>query len=74
LHWEFLKSKGCQPKQHVVWNVGCFGQFKSAWAWYFSGRYHQLTINEQLLSGCQMLWNYFSIGHGKEEVDGVGHC
>jgi len=38
------------------------------------GRYHQLIISEQLPLGCQMLWNYFAIGHGKGEVDGVGHC
>jgi hypothetical protein len=51
LHWEFFKSKRCQPKQHVVWSDGCIGQLKSAWAWYFLGRYHNHTISEQLPIG-----------------------
>jgi hypothetical protein len=72
LHWEYLKSKGCHPKQHIVCNDGCYGQFKSAKAWYFLGRYHNFTISLQLPIGCQVLWNYFASGHGKWKVDGVG--
>jgi hypothetical protein len=26
---------------------------------------------EELPFGCQMIWNYFSTGHGKGEVDGA---
>jgi hypothetical protein len=54
-------------KQHVVWNDGCAGQFKSARAWYFMGRYHNYIASEQLLGGCQMSYNYFATGHGKRE-------
>ncbi len=71
LHWEFLKSKGCQPKQPIVQNDSCFGQFKNARAWYFLGRYHNLIVSAHLPLGYQILWNYFAIGHGKGEVDGA---
>jgi hypothetical protein len=33
-------------------------------------KYHNMTICE-LSFGCQIIWNYFAIGHGKGEVDGV---
>jgi hypothetical protein len=46
LHWEFFKSKGYQPRMHVVWFEKCYGQFKSAQAWYFLGRYHNHTMCE----------------------------
>jgi hypothetical protein len=54
-----------------VWSDGFVGQFKSARAWYVSGRYHNHIINEQLLTNCQMLWNYFATRHGKGGVDGA---
>jgi hypothetical protein len=31
-----------------------------------------MTVCEELPSGCQMIWNYFSTSHGKGEMDGVG--
>ncbi len=71
LHWEFFKSKGYQPKQHVVWSDGYLSPFKSAKAWYFLARYHNLIVSDQLPCRCQMLWNYFAIRHGKGEVDGT---
>ncbi len=46
LHWEFFKSKGYQPRMHVVWFDKCYGQFKNAQAWYFLGRYHNHTMCE----------------------------
>lgn len=72
LNWDYLKSKGVSPSNHVVWSDGCSGQFKSARAWYFISRYPNLTSSPELSDGCQMLWNYFATGHGKGEVDGAG--
>jgi len=71
LHWEYLKSKRCHPKQHVFWSDNYFGQFKSARAWYFMGRYHNFIDNGQLPTRCQVLWNYFASRHGKGKVDGA---
>jgi hypothetical protein len=31
-----------------------------------------MMISEQLPLGCQIVWNYFAMGHGKGEVDGAG--
>jgi hypothetical protein len=71
LNWEFLNKISCFPKCHVVWSHGCSGQFKFARCWYFLLWYHNMTICEQHLFGCQMVWNYFYSGHGKGEVDGA---
>jgi hypothetical protein len=71
LNWEFLNKKSCFPKCHVVWSHGWGGQFKFARCWYFLLWYHNITICEQHLFGCQMVWNYFYSGHGKGEVDGA---
>lgn len=71
LHWEFLQMQGCFSSQHVVWNDDCSRQFKNAKAWYFVFRYPSLTTYSSLPTSCQMLWNFFVIGHGKGEVDGV---
>jgi hypothetical protein len=30
-----------------------------------------MIMCEELAFGCYMIWNYFSIGHGKGEVDGA---
>jgi hypothetical protein len=30
-----------------------------------------MTINEQLPSRYQLVWNYFSMGHGKSKVNGI---
>jgi hypothetical protein len=38
----------------------------------FISRYYNETICSELTNGCKMTWNYFAIGHGKGEVDGVG--
>lgn len=29
-HQEYLKGKGCYLEEHIIWNDGCFAQFKSA--------------------------------------------
>ncbi len=54
-----------------MWIDQCFGQFKSAWVWYFVSRYPNLTAFSDHLGGCQSIWNIFAIGHGKGEVDGT---
>jgi hypothetical protein len=72
LYWEFLKQKSLYPKRHVVWSDGCSAQFKVAKCWYHIARYHNYTVCDELLIGCQMTWNYFAPGHGKGEVDGAG--
>jgi hypothetical protein len=71
LHWGYMKSKGCFQKQHLVWNDGCFTQFKCVKAWYFVAHYPRLTTCDQRPKGVQLCWNYFALGHGKGEVDGV---
>lgn len=74
LHWQFLKDQGCSPTKHIVWNDGCFGQFKSSRAWYFVSCYSSLITSEFLPIGCHMIWSFFATGHGhgKGEVDGFG--
>jgi hypothetical protein len=72
LNWEHVRSQGFSPSNHIVWSDGCSGQFKSSRAWYFISRYPNITSAGSLNSGCQMCWNYFGSGHGKEEVDGAG--
>ncbi len=72
LHWNFLQSRGFRPSRHVMWFDGCFGQFKSARAWYFVFHYFNVTSNQLHMVWCQMLQNFFAIGHGKGEVDGIG--
>ncbi len=72
LHWGYMKSKGCFPKQHLVWNNGCSAQFKCVITWYFVACYPRLTICDQRSKGVQMCWNYFTSGHGKGKVNGVG--
>lgn len=72
LHWDFLQARGCSPSLHMVQSDGCSSQVKSTKAWYFVSQYPNLTITPHLLGGCQMEWNFFAIGHGKREVDGVG--
>jgi hypothetical protein len=73
LHWNFLKltSTKC-PSNHIIWNDGCSGQFKSARCWYFVSRYLWLTIFDSLEEGCQLCWNFFATGHEKGEIDGAG--
>jgi hypothetical protein len=51
LNWGYLKSKGCSPKYHVVWNDGCFVQFRCAKAWYFVMWYPNLTYYEEMPKG-----------------------
>jgi hypothetical protein len=53
LHWKFLKTRGCFPSLHVVWNDGYFGQFKSAKARYFVCCYPMLTIRPNVAT---LLW------------------
>ncbi len=72
LHWGYMKSKRCFPKQHLVWSDGCSTQFKCARAWYFVACYPWLTICDQRPEGVQMCWNYFASSHGKGKVDGAG--
>jgi hypothetical protein len=72
MHWKFLSDQGCTPIEHIVWNNDCFEQFKSSRLWYFLSDYPSLTTFESCSSGCQMIWNFFAIGHGKGEVDGYG--
>jgi hypothetical protein len=71
LHWQHLKKQGCSPKFHFVWSNGCNGQFKPIKALYFVFRYPSLTISNDLLIGCEMIWNFFATSHGKGEVDGA---
>jgi hypothetical protein len=71
LHWDYMKSKRCFPKQHLVWSDGCFAQFKCARARYFVARYLRLIICDQKLKGVQTCWNYFSFHHGKNKVNGA---
>jgi hypothetical protein len=33
-----------------------------------------ITIYKKLSLGCQMIWNYFAISHGKEEVEVLEPC
>jgi hypothetical protein len=54
-----------------VWTDECFGQFKNAWVWHFVSGYPNFTTSSDHLGGCQLIWNFFAIGHGKGEVDGV---
>jgi hypothetical protein len=30
-----------------------------------------LTIFDDLLNGCEMIWNFFTTSHGKGELDGA---
>jgi hypothetical protein len=30
-----------------------------------------LIVSDNLPNGCEMVWNFFAIGHGKGEVDGA---
>jgi hypothetical protein len=72
LNWDDVKSQGFMPENHIVWSDGCSRQFKSARAWYFISHYPNLTSSTTMREGCQMVWNYFVLGHGKGEVDGAG--
>jgi hypothetical protein len=51
LNWGYLKSKGCSPKYHVVWNDGCFAQFGCAKPSYFVVWYPSLTNCEDMPKG-----------------------
>lgn len=37
--------------------------------WYFLGKYNNFIVNPQVPIGYQVLWNYFTSGHGKGKVD-----
>jgi len=60
-------SRGYFPALHIIWNDGCFGQFKSARAWYFVCHYPNLSTKLGLPQGCQRVWNFFTTCHGKGE-------
>ncbi len=72
MHWKFLLDQGCTPIEHIVWNDGCFGQFKSSKTCYFWSHYPSLTTSESCPFGCQMIWNFFATRHEKGKVDGFG--
>ena len=52
---------------HFIWSDGCARKFKNArvYLWLYS-----LHIKYKV----PHIWNYFEIGHGKGEHDGVGSC
>ncbi len=54
-----------------MWKDGCLGQFKSMRTWYFVSRYPYPTTSTSDISGCSLIYNFFTIGHGKGEVDGI---
>ncbi len=55
-----------------MWTDGYLGEFKNTRAWYFVSRYLYLTTSNSNPIGCSLIRNFFAIGHGKGEVDGVG--
>lgn len=57
LHWKWLVDAGFRLHEHWVFSDGCVSQFQGSGAMYFVARYPGLT-------GCQMRWNFFGIGHG----------
>ena len=70
-HWNFLKSKGCFSKNHIIRSDGCLAKFRSSKAWYFVAKYPSLTTLARMPSRCHMMWNFFTSGHGKGKVDGA---
>ncbi len=66
LHWQSVLDGGCfHLNNHWIWSNGCSSQFKKKTPWFFVTRYPHLT------GGCNMMWNFFGIGHGKGPHDGA---
>jgi hypothetical protein len=72
LHGCHIKEQGCSPKYHFVWSNKHSGQFKSTRIWLFVSQYLSLTTSNDFPNGCEMIWNFFAMGHVKGEVDGAG--
>ena len=66
LHWDSVVGAGFIPRNHWIWSDGCSRQFKSQIPWFFVTRYPEIT------GGCNCMWSFFGLGHGKGLHDGIG--
>lgn len=66
LHWEDIVKDGFKPKQHQIWFNGHGFQFKRKIPFYFVNHY------PYLIGGCNCMWSFFGLSHGKGPHDGVG--